>query len=101
MLDKLSVAMFEERLGSKFRIHGGGDAPLVVELIAATPLRVRFTPTDSPARAPFSLLFRGPKNVYLPQRIYRFEHDEMGTLEIFIVPIGPDAVGMRFEAIFN
>ncbi|MDX6508976.1 MAG: hypothetical protein QOG81_728, partial [Gaiellaceae bacterium] len=37
----------------------------------------------------------------LPQQIYRFDHDELGTLEIFIVPIGTDEGGVRYEAVFT
>ena len=29
------------------------------------------------------------------------EHDEMGSCEIFLVPVGPDSVGMVYEAIFT
>ncbi|MGC3988450.1 MAG: hypothetical protein QM796_01950 [Chthoniobacteraceae bacterium] len=52
-------------------------------------------------RAPFSLTFRGPSGLYLPQGIYRLEHEAMGALEIFLVPIAPDAQGSHFEAVFN
>ena len=52
-------------------------------------------------RQPFSLIFRGPRAPVLPQRIYRLEHEAMGPLEIFIVPIGPDAEGMRYQAVFT
>jgi hypothetical protein len=37
----------------------------------------------------------------LPQRIYRLEHAALDPLEIFIVPIGPDAEGMRYQAVFT
>jgi hypothetical protein len=47
------------------------------------------------------LLFRGPRTPVLPQRIYRLEHAVMGPLEIFLVPIGPDAEGMRYQAVFT
>ena len=52
-------------------------------------------------REPFSLLFRGPGNLQLPQRTYRIEHDPMGTFDLFIVPLGPDDQGFRYEAIFT
>jgi len=44
----------------------------------------------------------GSASSFLPQAIYTFEHDQLGTLQIFIVPIGPaaDGQGMRYEAIF-
>lgn len=36
-----------------------------------------------------------------PQRIYRFEHGSVGSFDIFIVPIGPDAGTMQYEAVFS
>ena len=49
----------------------------------------------------FSLYFVGPGDFYLPQSIYRMEHDALGTLEIFIVPVGKEEAGYRYEAVFN
>ena len=37
----------------------------------------------------FTLSFRTPQLDALPQRIYEVAHDELGTYEIFLVPIGP------------
>jgi hypothetical protein len=53
-------------------------------------------------RAPFSLLFRpaDPK-FYAPQQVLPLAHARLGVLEIFLVPIKPDAAGARFEAIFT
>lgn len=51
-------------------------------------------------REPFRLVFLGPVDPILPQRTYRLEHDGLGTLEIFIVPIARDEHGTRYEAIF-
>jgi hypothetical protein len=36
----------------------------------------------------------------LPQGIQRLSHAELGELDLFLVPIGPDAQGMRYEAAF-
>jgi hypothetical protein len=52
-------------------------------------------------RRPFSLLFRGDPGLGLPQRIYRIEHERLGTHDIFIVPLQPDAEGSQFEAVFG
>ena len=54
-----------------------------------------------PREQPFSVHFRGHRQSYLPQAIYRLEHERMGTMDIFLVPIGPDEKGMRYEAVFN
>ena len=37
----------------------------------------------------------------MPQLIYSLEHATLGTLEVFLVPVGPDAVGMRYDAVFS
>ena len=52
-------------------------------------------------REPFSLFFEGPPEARLPQRIYRLEHDTMGQMEIFLVPIAASADSVCFQAVFN
>jgi hypothetical protein len=37
----------------------------------------------------------------LPQRIYPFEHPDLGAFEVFIVPVGADPDGVRYEAVFS
>ena len=51
-------------------------------------------------RLPFCLVFAGPKDVVLPQKIYRIQHPKAGTMDIFLVPIGPDEGNMLYEAVF-
>ena len=81
-----------------FRVsHAGSTLELL--LIEANALAAA---TAAPqGRAPFSLVFRGPRDVSLEQRIHRLEHAELGVLELFLVPIGPDALGLRYEAVFG
>ena len=50
---------------------------------------------------PFSLLFRSTAKSYAPQGTYRVTHEQLGALDIFIVPLGPDQHGMRYEVIFT
>jgi len=97
MLQDLRAASFEAHLGTLFRIHFGGESPLQVELFEVA----RHEEHPGPRQQPFSAYFRGPYPPVLPQSIYRMEHDRLGELEIFLVPIGPDAQGMRYEAVFN
>jgi hypothetical protein len=53
-------------------------------------------------RRPFSLEFTNQrKDAYLPQQIYTLEHITLGVLDLFIVPLGPDGIGMRYEVVFN
>jgi len=53
------------------------------------------------AREPFSLQFRAAFAQVLPQAIYPLRHERLGTLEIFLVPIGRDGDGVRYEAVFT
>jgi hypothetical protein len=97
MLQDLTAVSLEAHLGTPFRIDLGGASPLGVELYEIA----RHEQHPGPRQQPFSAYFRGPYSPILPQRIYTLEHDRLGTLEIFLVPIGPDAQGMRYEAVFN
>ena len=52
-------------------------------------------------REAFSIVFRGNSDLVLEQQIYRINNDMLGEMELFIVPIGPDDKGMRYEAVFS
>ena len=96
MLENFTVGMFSEYLGDTFRVYPDASDPLDVELISATG-----SGEGPEGGRPFSIVFRGGGNVALPQRTYRMEHPEIGAFEIFLVPIGPDGEGLRYEAVFN
>ena len=49
----------------------------------------------------YSLVFRGPADVPPVQNIYVLQHDKLGTLELFLVPIKKDDRGLYFEAVIN
>lgn len=98
MPEDLAYSDFFERVGEEFRV-ATGEVAVGLVLTEVTDLARPESP--SPRRRPFSLVFRGPFRPQLVQRIWPLEHASLGTLEIFLVPIGPDASGMRYEAIFN
>jgi hypothetical protein len=91
-LESLSADDFAALHGDRFRIAPGDAPPFEVELVDVTEI-----PREPGGRAPFSLVFRGGPNPPLPQRIYRVEHGQLGTIEIFLVPIAVD----RYEAVFT
>jgi hypothetical protein len=101
MLENFTIETFSEHLGSKFRVHTEASEQFDVELISATALGGSRGEEIPDRRQPFSLVFRGPGDILLPQRIYRMEHDRIGIFELFIVPIGPDEKGLRYESIFT
>jgi hypothetical protein len=102
MLDRLTVDSFTPAVGGTFVLSADGLEPLEIELVEARPQVADAPAVDaSGTRAPFSLTFRGPVEPALPQRIYRVEHDAVGMLEIFVVPVGRDAAGTLYQAVFG
>jgi hypothetical protein len=102
VLDALTVDTFAPAVGDVFVLEHGEGGPLELELREA-----RLIDAGAPAvgadgaRAPFSLLFRGPLDPVLPQQIHRLRHHALGALEIFIVPVARTAEGVDYEAIFT
>lgn len=89
----LTMADFTPRLGTGFEIAANGGT-LTLKLQSAQEL-----PSLGRTGGSFRLEFIGPMQPVLPQAIYpfRFGDDAFG---IFIVPIGQDPRGTRYEAVF-
>ncbi len=49
----------------------------------------------------FSVVFKGPRDPRLDQRIYDLEHGGLGTLPLFLVPIAERPDGYLYEAVFT
>jgi hypothetical protein len=99
MLETFKVGMFAPRLGETFRIQTAESQWVVMTLVEAVALDDSAAPEGR--RAPFSIVFRGPRDPVLPQRTYRVEHEAIGAFDLFLVPIGPDREGMRYQAVFG
>jgi hypothetical protein len=89
---------FAKCVNQTCQVHHGSDR-LEMQLVECRKLSV--PGRSGGLRVPFALLFRGPKTPVLPQRMYQFDFEPLGAVEIFIVPVGPDEAGMRYEAIFT
>jgi Domain of unknown function (DUF6916) len=98
MLDlaKVRCADFAACVNQDFEIATQG-APLVLQLFEA---RLRDAP-EGAERDPFTLTFRGPPPLRLPQGIYRMNNAQLGEMEIFLVQIAADENSSTFEAVFN
>ena len=64
------------------------------------PVAMVLTTVDKSGPRGFRLHFHAPRESLLPQAMYHFRHTDLGSFDIFIVPLGPDDVGMRYEAVF-
>jgi hypothetical protein len=98
MLETLSIDTFAPRLGEVFRARLDGGTTLDLRLDRATPAGRSLL---EGGRAPFAIEFSGPREPILQQGIHRLEHDALDALEIFLVPLTPDASGARYEAVFS
>lgn len=95
MPDIFDIEMFEGHQNSKFLMHYGDSQTAELELVKVTDVG------SSERQKQFSLLFQGPSEAPVAQGIYRVDHDKLGDLDLFLVPIAKDDSGVRYEAIFN
>lgn len=93
-----SMERFEPLLGQGFEI-GDGTGTLPVTLVEVTNLRE--AQGAGRLSRQFSLVWRGPTGARLPQKIYTVTHPQLGAMELFLVTIGSDDAGMRYEAVFT
>ena len=85
---------FEQAVGQTFIVEANGKM-VALELSAVKPI-----PHSPREGGGFSLQFKGPREMFLPQAIYRFVGSEL-THDIFIVPISGDQTSYTYEAVFN
>jgi len=90
-----SLSAFAEQLNTPFRVR------LTPEQTFALTLTRTQAHTSTPRQEQFSVFFSGPPDQLLPQRIYHLEHETLGALDLFLVPIGRDQEGFQYEAVFN
>jgi hypothetical protein len=94
-LAALRIDDFSPHLDATFDMRtAGGVVPLKL---------AKVDPVGDSGRAggAFSLIFVAPKGPFLPQAIYPVRHPVLGTMEIFLVPIGPRQDGNGYQAIFT
>lgn len=95
MDEKLTKEAFSENLNTRFRLPLGDSNAAELELIEVVEN------VATPAQEQFSVFFRGPLEYFFPQHTYHLEHEKLGEMDIFIVPIGKEEHGFRYEAVFN
>ncbi|HZZ91162.1 MAG TPA: hypothetical protein VFE23_01295 [Usitatibacter sp.] len=88
----LSRARFEAALDQVFTVSADGSpGALEVRLVEVKP---RPAP---PGHEQFSALFAGPATPAWPQGTYRFANEAFGSVELFMVPLGPAASRTEYE----
>jgi hypothetical protein len=92
-MELLALEDFADAAGAVYSVAADNAAfELTLETAEALP---------PPASAgSVRLEFRGPFEPILPHAIYTF-HRETEAFDIFVVPIGRDAAGTQYEAVFT
>lgn len=81
-----------------FRAHEGEE--IATRLDHVRPLGGQTV--DDAARRPFALVFTSEASGVLAQQIVTVENETLGSLDVFVVPVGPDRRGrMQYEAVFT
>jgi hypothetical protein len=86
---------FAEHTGSTFAVRFAPETIVEMNLV-----EVKRRKRDERLDA-FSLLFAAPPDTPLWQNLFQVEHPVLGAMELFLVPVGGDDQGVRYEAVFN
>ena len=95
MSTELLAPVFAQHLNTTFRAQLDETRSIDFELVEVE----NRNPLDG--YECFSLTFRAPLGTPIAQGSYSLNHDKMGVVEIFLVPISQEPDGITFEAVFN
>ena len=93
-MDGLRLDDFADAVGRSWQVDSEGT-PVSLRLDVAQPL-----PWAMRAEGGFRLEWVGPSEPLLAQATNRFSRGDAG-FDMFIVPVGREADGVRYEAVFN
>lgn len=94
-MQQMNLSTFARLLHTRFAVDLAPEQRVDLVLIEAEDLG------STPRQEQFSLQFQGPLAHFLPQQTYAVEHAELGQFALFLVPIGRESEGYRYEAVFN
>ena len=95
MSEQLTQEQFREHLETSFIVPVGPEQTLELKLIECQDLG------SSEQQEQFSLLFAGPPTPMIQQQTCPLQHEFIGDLALFLVPIRRDQEHIYYEAIFN
>ena len=103
MIESATSETFAPHVGDRFAMSPAEGEPFDAVLSSCEE-----TPYGSPEewrkavdRVPFTLVFHADADPGVPQQIFELAHAELGTFELFLVPIAPDERGTRYEAVIS
>ena len=99
MSEQPTEESFSKHINTKFRVQLEAPRPVELELVEVK--RYMGGSNEQGGMERFSAYFYGPPDIFLQQGMYPLWHEEMGDLNIFLVPVGRDERGFRYEAVYN
>lgn len=99
-MELLALSDFKPHVGTTFTIRGPDGLKTELALLSASKIETS-SRTSLPGDRPFSLVFRGPNQHPIGQGTHPLVHPGLGQVDLFLVPIQPDAEGPLYEAIFS
>lgn len=99
-LKDLTVDHFAAHKDQGFRCDPGDGDTFELKLDEAQEIRTAQKPKEG-QRKSFSVVFKGPKDKPLEQGLVHLKHDEVGSHDLFLVPVHEDDDGRYYEAVFT
>lgn len=96
-LQHLAASDFHAQVGKDFFIHFAKEAIISAQLKNVLDLPA----SNNLVRKPFSILLQTDQKNHYQQAIYTIEQSDLGTMQIFLVPVGCSDKGMQYEAVFS
>jgi hypothetical protein len=99
MSDFQTQEEFKQHLNTPFRLQVNAPKPIDLTLV-----EVESRPSEAHEQQGmerFSVFFMGSPEFLLPQNTYRLAHPEMGEFDVFLVAVGKETDGYRYEAVYN
>lgn len=90
-----SKQAFSAVTDSIFKAHNGESRGIDIRLLEVDEI------VSNEFQENFTLLFLAPLETDPQQGIYHLEHDGLGAMDLFLVPVKKDDSGIYFEAVFN
>ena len=100
---EITKSLFEGRIGELFHLYDVIEHPISLTLteVSTPDERIVQQARGMDIREPFSLLFSGPLEPFLQQHMYTLQHDELGMVEMFLVPVNQVENNYFYEAVFG
>lgn len=87
---------FSDSLNTVFQVSSDGNVDFEMTLVEVKTI------VSNKIQECFSLLFRTTANDAPPlQQLFKLKHDDLGEMQLFLVPIKKNEEGLFFEAVFN